>query len=67
MPDYTPPVGEQLLALKGDSIAAESIRQGAATDLNETVRMIKDQIRDGNRMALVDLLGTTLVTQIEKL
>lgn len=55
----------RLLSLPGNSIFAESVRQGAVKDLKGTVRMILDQAKD-NREAVMSVIGVKLLIEIEQ-
>ena len=54
-----------LQSIPGDSVFVQSIREEAATNLPAVVQMIKDQLKD-NRTLVIDIIGETAVTLIEK-
>ena len=56
-----------LQSIPGDSLFAEAIRAEAGTNLTGVVQMIKDQIKDGHRVLVGDIVGENIVTMIENL
>ena len=56
---------QALQSIPGSSLFAEAIRTEAATNLAGVVQMVKDQIRDGHRVLVVDIIGERAVVLIE--
>ena len=56
---------QALQSLPGESVFVQAIREEAATNLDGVVQMIKDQLKD-NRTLVIDIIGETAVTLIEK-
>lgn len=59
-------IQKELLSLKDESIFAESIRLGAATDLIGCIKMIVSQAKD-NRPLVAKIVGENLLRKIENL
>lgn len=60
-------IQDALCAVQGDTVIREMIRHGAVYDLAGTIKMIKDQCRDGHRVAIVDMVGEKVVTLIDSI
>ncbi len=52
--------------IPGNGLFANSIKENAKTDLSGVVKMIKDQLRDGHKLILVDIVGEKVITLIEQ-
>lgn len=61
-------IQDELAAIHGDSFLADVIRDGALTNMRETIKMIKDQCADPrSRPGMVRVIGEDLIRKIEKL
>jgi hypothetical protein len=59
---------DELAAIPGDSFLACVIRDGALTNMRETIKMIQDQSADPlSRPGMVRVVGEELILKIEKL
>lgn len=58
-------IQDALCAVQGDTMIREIMRNGAVYDLPATIQMIKDQCRDGHRVAIVDMVGESTVVLID--
>ena len=60
-------IQDALCAVQGDTMMREIIRNGAVYDLNATIKMIRDQVKDGHRVIIADIVGETTLLLIEEL
>lgn len=60
-------IQDRLASINHDSIMADVIRSGSLTNIRQTLQMIKDQVRDGNRVAVVDIIGEQTLLLIDQL
>jgi adenine/guanine phosphoribosyltransferase-like PRPP-binding protein len=60
-------IQDNLCAVQGNTMMREIIRQGAVYDLSATIEMIRDQVREGHRVAIVDMIGETTMVMIDEL
>lgn len=59
---------DELAGIPGDSFLACVIRDGALTNMRETIKMIKDQCaHPSSRPGMVRVVGEDLIIKIEKL
>lgn len=56
----------RLMMIRGESVFAESVRQGAIKDLKGCITMIKDQSKS-NRDLVEKIIGKGILVQIESL
>lgn len=66
-PATTDLIRESLQAIQGGGMIRGIIRNGATSDLTATIQMIKDQCRDGHRVAIVDIIGERALVLIDSI